>query len=99
MMKLLEVKNLKVFFFVDSNKIVDKNITDNINNEKKLKNKIPVKAVEDVSFEINTGEVLGIAGESGSGKSVISHSIINLIPSPPGKIMGGEILFKGVDIL
>jgi peptide/nickel transport system ATP-binding protein len=99
MMKLLEVKNLTVFFFVDSNKISDKNISHKLIDNKKLKNKIPIKAVDDVSFDINSGEVLGIAGESGSGKSVTSHSIINLIPSPPGKIMGGEIIFRGSDIL
>ena len=99
MKKLLEIKNLKIFFFVDLINIDDINFSDLIYNEKKLKNKIPVKAVDDVSFDIYAGEVLGIAGESGSGKSVTSHSIINLIPSPAGKILGGEVLFKGVDVL
>ena len=58
-----------------------------------------VKAVEDVSFSLRKGEVMGIVGESGSGKSVTNLSIINLVQSPPGKIVGGEILFNGEDIL
>jgi len=58
-----------------------------------------VKAVDDVSFSLRKGEVLGIVGESGSGKSVTNLSVINLIQSPPGKIMGGEVLFQGKDIL
>jgi oligopeptide transport system ATP-binding protein len=58
-----------------------------------------VKAVDDVSFSLRKGEVLGIVGESGSGKSVTNLSIINLIQSPPGKIVGGEILFHGENIL
>ncbi len=56
------------------------------------------KAVDGVSFTINQGEVLGIVGESGSGKSVTALSLLRLIPDPPGRIMGGEILFKGKDI-
>ena len=58
-----------------------------------------VKAVDGVSFTVHEGETLGIVGESGSGKSVTNLSIMRLIPSPPGKIVGGEILFEGVDIL
>jgi oligopeptide/dipeptide ABC transporter ATP-binding protein len=58
-----------------------------------------VKAVDGVSFELRQGETLGIVGESGSGKSVTNLSIINIIPSPPGKIVGGEILFRGEDLL
>ena len=58
-----------------------------------------VKAVDDVSFSLAKGEVLGIVGESGSGKSVTNLSIINLIQSPPGKIVGGEVLFHGEDVL
>lgn len=54
-----------------------------------------VKAVNDVSFQVNKGEVVGIVGESGSGKSVTSLSIMRLIPNPPGKITGGEILYYG----
>lgn len=57
------------------------------------------KAVDGVSFDIFEGEVLGIVGESGSGKSVTALSIMKLIPDPPGRIIGGEILFKGKDIV
>ena len=52
-----------------------------------------VRAVDDVSFVINRGETVGIVGESGSGKSVTSLSIMRLIPDPPGKIAGGEIIY------
>ena len=58
-----------------------------------------VNAVNCVDFEINKGEVLAIVGESGSGKSVTSISILGLIPNPPGKIIDGEIIFKGEDLL
>ncbi|MGE5581307.1 MAG: ABC transporter ATP-binding protein [Bacillota bacterium] len=58
-----------------------------------------VKAVDGVSFEIYKGETLGVVGESGSGKSVTSLSIIRLIQEPPGRIIAGEILFSGVDLL
>ena len=58
-----------------------------------------VKAVEDVSFDILKGEVLGIVGESGSGKSVTSLSINRLIPNPPGKIVSGEIVYNGINLL
>ena len=57
------------------------------------------KAVDDVSFDIYKGEVLGIVGESGSGKSVTSLSINRLIPNPPGEIVSGEILYRGVNLL
>lgn len=56
------------------------------------------KAVDDVSFSIYKGETLGIVGESGSGKSVTALSLMRLIPDPPGRIIGGEISFKGTDI-
>ncbi len=58
-----------------------------------------VKAVDGVSFNINKGQTLGIVGESGSGKSVTASTIMGLIPTPPGKVEGGEILFEGKDIL
>ena len=57
------------------------------------------KAVDGVSFDIYKGEVLGIVGESGSGKSVTSLSINRLIPNPPGKIVSGEIIYNGVNLL
>ena len=56
-----------------------------------------VKAVNDISFTLNKGETIGIVGESGSGKSVTSLSAMRLIPSPPGKISGGEIIFHKKD--
>jgi len=58
-----------------------------------------VKAVDGISFQLQRGETLGIVGESGSGKSVTNLSLIRLIPSPPGRIVSGEVLFDGVDIL
>jgi oligopeptide/dipeptide ABC transporter ATP-binding protein len=58
-----------------------------------------VKAVDDVSFSLQAGETLGIVGESGCGKSVTALSIMNLIASPPGKIVSGEINFDGENIL
>ena len=58
-----------------------------------------VKAVDGVSFELRRGETLGIVGESGSGKSVTNLSLIRLIPDPPGRIVSGEIVFDGTDIL
>jgi oligopeptide transport system ATP-binding protein len=58
-----------------------------------------VKAVDGVSFQLERGETLGIVGESGSGKSVTNLSIIRLVQEPPGKIVSGEVLFKGEDIL
>jgi oligopeptide transport system ATP-binding protein len=58
-----------------------------------------VQAVRGVSFNLNEGETLGIVGESGSGKSVTALSIMRLIPWPPGKIVNGEIIYKGDDLL
>jgi peptide/nickel transport system ATP-binding protein len=78
MAKLLEVKNLKTYFYTD----------DGI-----------AKAVDNVSYDLDKGETLGLVGESGCGKSVSALSIMRLIPDPPGKIVGGEILFKGEDIV
>ncbi len=76
--KLLEVKDLKTYFFTDYG---------------------TVKAVDGVSFSLNSGETLGIVGETGSGKSVTALSILRLIPQPPGKIVGGKIIFNGRNIL
>lgn len=78
MSKLLEVKNLRTYFYTDDG---------------------VAKAVDDVSFALDKGETLGLVGESGCGKSVSALSIMRLIPDPPGKIVAGEILFKGKDIL
>lgn len=75
---LLEVKNLKTYFYTDDG---------------------VAKAVDDVSFSLDKGETLGLVGESGCGKSVSALSIMRLIPDPPGKIAGGEIYFKGKNIL
>lgn len=58
-----------------------------------------VPSVNGVSFFINQEETLGIVGESGSGKSVTSLSIMRLVPNPPGRIVGGDILFQGEDLL
>ncbi|HEX9028589.1 MAG TPA: ABC transporter ATP-binding protein [Anaerolineales bacterium] len=74
---LLEVRNLKTYFFTDDG---------------------VVKAVDGVDFAVKPGEVLGLVGESGCGKSVTSLSIMRLISSP-GKIVDGEILFEGNDLV
>ena len=58
-----------------------------------------VRAIDGISFEIAEGETLGLVGESGCGKSVTSLSIMRLIQSPPGKIVGGEIVYRGKDLL
>jgi oligopeptide transport system ATP-binding protein len=58
-----------------------------------------VRAVDGITFDLERGETLGIVGESGSGKSVTNLSILRLIPEPPGRIVSGEILFQGQDIL
>lgn len=57
------------------------------------------KAVDNVSFSVGSGETLGIVGESGSGKSITALSILRLTPRPFSRIMAGEILFRGVDLL
>ncbi len=77
MAKLLEIKNLKTYFYTDDG---------------------VAKAVDGVNFDLDQGETLGLVGESGCGKSVSALSIMRLIPNPPGKIVDGEILFKGQDL-
>lgn len=76
--KVLEVKNLSTYFFMDSG---------------------VVKAVDGIDFDLIEGSTLGIVGESGSGKSVTSLSIMGLLMDTTGKVVGGEILFDGKDLL
>jgi oligopeptide/dipeptide ABC transporter ATP-binding protein len=57
------------------------------------------RAVDDVSFHLDKGEVLGVVGESGCGKSVTAQSVMRLIPEPPGRIVQGRILFDGQDLV
>lgn len=59
----------------------------------------PVRAVDDLSYTVKRGEFAAIIGESGSGKTVSALSILRLIPYPPGLIVGGEVLFNGVDLM
>ncbi|MER3405666.1 MAG: peptide ABC transporter ATP-binding protein, partial [Chloroflexota bacterium] len=58
-----------------------------------------VKAVDGVTFDVQPGETLGIVGESGCGKSVTALSIMRLIPTPPGRIVAGQVIFDGEDLL
>ena len=58
-----------------------------------------VRAVNDVSFHVGAGEVVAIVGESGCGKSVTQMSVVQLVQSPPGRILGGEVIFEGEDLL
>lgn len=58
-----------------------------------------VQALEDISFSIGAGEILGLVGETGCGKSVTAHSIMRLLPMPPARIVRGRITFDGRDIL
>ncbi len=76
--RILEVKNLKTYFYTDEGE---------------------VPAVDGLDFNLDERETLAIVGESGCGKSVTSLSILRLIPYPPGKIVEGEILYKGKDLL
>src|ERR1041384_8178474 len=59
----------------------------------------PIRAVHDVSFSIYPGQTFALVGESGCGKSVTALSILRLIPSPPGEVLGGSIVFEGRDLL
>ena len=78
MAKLLEVKDLRTYFFTDAG---------------------VVRAVDGVSWDIDEGETLALVGESGCGKSVTALSILRLIQSPPGRIVDGEVLFEGRDLV
>ncbi len=78
MKNLLEVKNLKTYFYTEDG---------------------VVPAVDGVDFDLKPGQTLGIVGESGCGKSITSLSIMRLIPVPPGKIVDGEIIFDGRNLL
>jgi oligopeptide/dipeptide ABC transporter ATP-binding protein len=75
---LLEVRNLRTYFFTQDG---------------------VVKAVDGVSYDVQEGETVALVGESGSGKSVSALSILRLVASPPGRIVGGEVLFEGEDLL
>ncbi len=105
--KLVEIKNLRTYFFVEATDkqltkkpdLIELQLADLYESDKYLRDKVPAKAVDNVSFDIYEGEVLGIVGESGSGKSVTAYSIARLVPDPPGKIVAGEVLYKGNDLL
>ncbi|MCH7478038.1 MAG: ABC transporter ATP-binding protein, partial [SAR324 cluster bacterium] len=58
-----------------------------------------IKAVDGVTYDVAEGETLAVVGESGCGKSVTALSVMGLIPWPPGKIVDGEILFQGKNLL
>ncbi|MBT6274656.1 MAG: ABC transporter ATP-binding protein, partial [Chromatiales bacterium] len=59
----------------------------------------PVRVLDDISFTLKAGSTLGIVGESGCGKSMTALALMGLIPSPPGRISGGEILLYGEDLV
>lgn len=82
---LLEIKDLKVYFFTEGCAI-------------SCSGKGMVKAVDGVNITLNKGEILGLVGESGCGKSVTALSLLKLLP-PQARIVGGEIIFKGKDIV
>lgn len=75
---ILEVKNLKTYFYTEEG---------------------VVPAVDGLDFTLGKGETLAIVGESGCGKSVTSLSVLRIVPTPPGKILDGEILYKGENLL
>ena len=64
-----------------------------------IKDKSVVMAVNHLSLDLKAGETLGLVGETGAGKTTTALSIMNLVPNPPGKIVGGEIIFEGTDVL
>jgi oligopeptide transport system ATP-binding protein len=78
MAKLLEVNNLRTYFFTDEG---------------------VVRAVDGVTWHIDEGETFALVGESGCGKSVSAMSILRLIPTPPGRIVEGSVMFEGRDLL
>ncbi len=78
MAKLLEINDLRTYFFTEDG---------------------TVRAVDGVTWDLEEGQTLGLVGESGCGKSVTALSILRLIPNPPGRIVDGEILFEGQDLL
>lgn len=75
---ILEVRNLKTYFYTDSG---------------------VARAVDGMDLTVRKGKALGIIGESGSGKSVTALSILQLVPDPPGRIVAGEVIFRGEDLL
>ena len=58
-----------------------------------------VKAVNGIDLNVGKGETVGLVGETGAGKTTVALSILRLIPDPPGRIVRGEILWKGKDLL
>ena len=78
MAPLLEVRNLKTYFYTQDG---------------------VVKAVDGVSYDVNRGETIALVGESGCGKTVSALSILRLVAEPAGKIISGEMLFDGIDLL
>ncbi len=58
-----------------------------------------VRAVDDVSFDVEAGKTLAVVGESGCGKSVTALSLMRLVPTPPGRIEAGEVLLRGQNLL
>lgn len=58
-----------------------------------------VKAVDGIDFNINEGEIFGLVGESGCGKSVTALSLLRVVPSPPGRIVNGKVMFEGKDLM
>ncbi len=59
----------------------------------------PVEVLHGVSFDVKAGRTLGLVGESGCGKSVTSMSIMGLLPKPYGRVTGGQIIYRGTDLI